>query len=80
MLETELDQVILSFCSERWQKVAKIIGNTLKALEPRDISINGAAEKVDERMAALVGSGRLEAQGNIKRWRYSEVRLPDGTA
>jgi hypothetical protein len=72
----ELDQLILSFCNEHWQKVAKIIGNTYKALEQRGISINGAAEKVDERMAALVGSGRLEAQGNIKRWRYSEVRLP----
>jgi hypothetical protein len=26
--------------------------------------------------AALVGSGQLEAKGDIKRWRYSEVRLP----
>jgi hypothetical protein len=76
----ELDQLILSFCNEHWQKVAKIIGNTFKALEQRGISINGAAEKVDERMAALVGSGRLEAQGNIKRWGYSEVRLPNGHA
>jgi hypothetical protein len=27
-------------------------------------------------MAVLVGSGQLQAQGNIKKWRYSEVRLP----
>ena len=62
------------------QKVAKIIGNTFKALEQRGISIDGAAEKVDERIAALVASGRLDTQGNIKRWRYSEVRLPNGRA
>jgi hypothetical protein len=24
----------------------------------------------------LVGNGKLEAKGDIKRWRYSEVRLP----
>jgi len=72
----ELDQLILSFCNAHWQKVARIIGDTFKALEHRGISVKGAAEKVDERMADLVGSGRLEAQGNIKRWRYSEVRLP----
>ena len=60
--------------------MAKIVGNTFKAFEQRGISIDGAAEKVDERMAALVGTGHLEAQGNIKRWRYSEVRLPSGRA
>jgi biotin-(acetyl-CoA carboxylase) ligase len=76
----ELDQMISSFCSAHWQKVAKIVGNTFKALEQRGVSINGAAEKVDERIAVLVGSGRLEARGNVKRWRYGEVRLPDGTA
>jgi hypothetical protein len=76
----ELDHMILSFCSEHWQKVARIVGKTFEALEQRGISIDGAADKVDERMAALVGSGRLEAKGNIKRWGYSEVRLPGGEA
>ncbi len=28
-------------------------------------------------MAILVRSGKLEAKGNIKRWRYSEVRLAE---
>jgi hypothetical protein len=76
----ELDQLILSFCSERLQKVAKIVGKTFEALEQHGISIDGAAEKVDARIAALVGSGRLEARGDIKRWGYSEVRLPGGSA
>ena len=77
----ELDRIILSFCSEHWQKVARIVGKTYDVLEERGIAIAGdTADKMDERMAALVGSGRLEAQGNIKRWRYSEVRLPSGEA
>ena len=28
------------------------------------------------RIEALVSNGRLEAQGNIKRWRHSEIRMP----
>jgi hypothetical protein len=27
-------------------------------------------------VAVLVGNGKLEAKGDIKRWRHSEVRLP----
>jgi hypothetical protein len=27
-------------------------------------------------MEVLVGSGRLQAKGDIRQWRYSEVRLP----
>lgn len=74
---TELDQIILSFCSEHWQKVARIVAKTYEVLEERGIAIVGdTADKVDERLAALVRSDRLEAEGNIRRWRYSEVRLP----
>ena len=29
-----------------------------------------------ERIEALVREGRLIAQGDITKWRYSEVRLP----
>jgi hypothetical protein len=29
------------------------------------------------RIRALVDEGKLEAQGNLSRWRYSEVRLPE---
>lgn len=29
-----------------------------------------------ERIKALVAAGKLESQGDLSRWRYSEVRLP----
>jgi hypothetical protein len=75
--ETEIDRLLLSFCSGRWQKVAKIIGNTFQALEQHEIKIdNDTADAIDSRLAVLVSSSQLEAQGNIKNWRYSEVRLP----
>jgi hypothetical protein len=31
---------------------------------------------VAERIRALVEDGQLEAQGDLSKWRHSEVRLP----
>ncbi len=77
----ELDELILSFCDEHWRKVARVFSKTMQVLEDRGIQISGAvADALDARMKALVNSGRLEAKGNIRRWRFSEVRLPAGAA
>jgi hypothetical protein len=32
---------------------------------------------IGRRIAALVSDGRLVAQGDVKNWRFSEVRRPD---
>lgn len=49
----------------------------MEALEQRGVQMDGSiADQIDARMAVLVGSGQLEAKGDIKRWGYSEVRLP----
>jgi hypothetical protein len=73
----EIDRLLLSFCNTQWQKVAKIIGNVLQVIEKRQIRCSiGFAVTIDARMAILVRNGKLEAQGNIRKWRYSEVRLP----
>ena len=49
----------------------------MKALEERDPQVDDSiADQIDARMAVLVGNGQLQAQGNIKKWRYSGVRLP----
>lgn len=74
---SELDQLLLSFCVDRWRKVARVIGSAMQVLEERGVQMTGGvAEIMDEGMAILVKSGQLEAKGAIKRWRYSEVRLP----
>lgn len=72
----DLDQLLLSFCTGRWQKVAMIVGKTYEVLEARGDMVTGIADRVDARMAILVSSGQLEAEGDIARWRHSEVRLP----
>lgn len=74
----QIDQLLLAFCETRWRKVARVIGGSFEILEDCGIRPSGTIAKIiDMRVASLVGSGRLEAQGNIRKWRFSEVRLPD---
>jgi hypothetical protein len=74
---SELDRLLLSFCGTELRKVARIVGNTFTALEEQGVQIDGTiADQIDARLAVLVGSGQLEAAGKIKKWRYSEARLP----
>jgi hypothetical protein len=75
--ESELDALLLSFCGQRFLKVARIASSALDELERRGITPSGNLEdQVGARLGALVDSGKLEAKGDVKRWRHSEVRLP----
>ena len=71
-----LDALILLLASERWQKVAKII--TVVS----DRAGEGTKfDAIEARIRALVDDGKLQAKGDISRWRYSEVRrVPSGSA
>jgi hypothetical protein len=74
---SEIDQLLLSFCVGHWRKVARVIGSTMQVLEERGVQIDGTiADQIDARMAVLVNTGQLEAKGDIRKWRFSEVRLP----
>jgi Protein of unknown function len=70
----EIDELLLSFCDVRWLKVARIIGKAQQTFEERGVRV--APDELDARMAILVSTRQLEAKGNIRNWRYSEVRLP----
>jgi hypothetical protein len=70
----EIDRLLLSFCAEHYLKVARIIGKTMDALEV--YGTTEVAAQIEARLEVLVRTGQLEADGNIRRWRFSEVRLP----
>jgi hypothetical protein len=78
MDDDAIDQAIFSMLSELagWTKVAAVVGRVGDALVADLPDGNAAYETVAQRIEALVGEGRLVAQGNIKNWRFSEVRLP----
>jgi Protein of unknown function len=73
MTDSELDEMILALASERWRKVAFVIGSVLHTCERSNRTMDEDA--IARRVVTLVENGELEAQGNLARWRHSEVRL-----
>jgi hypothetical protein len=71
--ETDLDSAIFSALTSRWQKTAMVIGKTLKQCETLALPVDD--EVVGVRIRALAEAGRLEGEGDLRKWRYSEVRL-----
>jgi hypothetical protein len=79
MSEHDIDRAILSMLSAaegRWRKVAMVIGRVADGIGDLPEGDEGY-ELVARRIEVLVEEGRLVAQGNIKNWRFSEVRLPN---
>ncbi|MBN4959242.1 DUF3658 domain-containing protein [Stenotrophomonas maltophilia] len=69
-----IDGQLLSHCDGQFRKVAYIVGNAISLDPQRRPSITDVfyAQRVRE----LVACGVLEAQGDLTRMRYCEVRIP----
>ena len=71
--ETDLDSAIFSALSSRWQKTAVVLTKVLQRCKtlglPVDLQVLGA------RIQALAEADRLEGEGDLRKWRYSELRL-----
>ncbi len=50
-----------------------VIGKVLKQCETLALPVDG--EVVGVRIRALAEAGRLEGEGDLRKWRFSEVRL-----
>ena len=75
-----IDQAILSILSAtggRWRKVAMVISTVANGLGTDLPEGDERYDLVAQRVEAFVGDGRLMVQGDIKKWRFSEVRLPN---
>ena len=59
-----------------WRKVAMVYAKVTEALGAEFPEGDVGHELFDRCIEALVHDGRLVAKGDIKRWRFSEVRLP----
>jgi hypothetical protein len=76
-LQDQVDKVILSVTEESWGKVATVILKVTKAMS-RDLPEGDAGHSlVAKRIEILIRGGHLLAQGDIKKWRHSEVRKPN---
>ena len=76
MTDSEIDDVILTVVETRWHKVARIIIDAAKRLGSRLPGGDEGHEMIGRRIGVLVDDGRLVAQGDVEKWRHSEVRLP----
>jgi hypothetical protein len=80
MRDEVIDQTIFSVLLEipgHWRKVAFVVGRVANTVGDGLADGDEGYETVARRIESLVSKGRLLAQGDIKNWRSSEVRLPD---
>jgi hypothetical protein len=71
-----VDQAILACSKPRSRKVARILTDVAAAIglkEPRDADFHLIAGRIK----ALVKAGKLESEGNLDRWGFSEIQLPE---
>ena len=71
-----VDQAILACCKPRFLKVARILTDVAVAIalkEPRDADYSFIADRIK----ALVKAKKLQSKGNLDRWGFSEICLPE---
>ena len=70
---TAADEALMSAAAPHWQKVARLVAEVMMSNWP-----NKPSEIADvyyaQRINRLVQKGMLEARGDLKRMRFSEVR------
>jgi hypothetical protein len=68
--DNEIDVLLLSHVNENWQKVAMVISKAMISYHTWD------PDRVGRRIITLVDTGKLDSAGDIRNWRFSEIRLP----
>ena len=69
-----VDHALLSSVRSSWLKVARVVSSAIEA-QAFDPWNDGCLHLHVRRLMELVEAGTLEAQGNLRRPRFSEVRL-----
>jgi hypothetical protein len=71
--EADVDSIIFSCLQPQWRKTAMIITRALQRCE--ELSLTVEPEVFSARIQALAEADRLDYQGDLRYWRFSEVRL-----
>jgi hypothetical protein len=75
--DLQIDEAILSVTDASWTKVALVITKVADTMGSGLPEGDAAYNLIARRIEILVQDGRLLAQGDIKKWRHSEVRMPN---
>jgi Protein of unknown function len=71
--KADLDAVIFSVLTSQLQKTAMVIVEAMKRCNERALPVS--AEIIGARIRSLAEACHIEHAGDLRRWRYSEVRL-----
>ena len=77
--DSKIDDAIFGYLTTangNWRKVAMVIAQASDAVRGDFPAGQAEYDLVAKRIVSLVDAGRLLAQGDITKWRYSEVRVP----
>jgi Protein of unknown function len=69
----DFDKVILSELSRHWRKMARIVGNVSEYYRKLGIDLDPAIAAA--RLRKMVDTETIEGAGDLRKWRFSEVRL-----
>ena len=72
--ESDIDEALMASVQGHWRKGARVLVLAADKLGwDSDDDFNRLARRVE----VLTADRQLEAQGDLSRWRHSEVRLPE---
>ena len=69
-----IEAAVLLVVGDHWMKVAMVIAKVVDAMSSDLPTGDQAWELVSDHIEVLVKTGRLDAPGDRKNWRFSEVR------
>lgn len=72
--QSAIDAALLKHAQKRWLKVARVVSQAM-ADSGHDVWQDAKLQFCVRRVIRLVDSGVLEAQGDLRKPRWSEVRL-----
>ena len=73
--ESDIDEVLFSVMRPHWRKVAMVVTQGVDRC--KELGIQVSYEMLAARLQALAEAGRIEDFGDLRMWRFSEVRLKD---
>lgn len=71
----EVDAILFSVMKPQWRKVAMIVVQA--GVRCKELGLEITYEALAARLQVLAESGRIEDVGDLRKWRFSEVRLKD---
>lgn len=72
-LNEKIDALVLDVVTAEWTKTALVISKVFDTPNFSDLGVE--AQDIAERIYILADNGRLDVQGNMRRWRDSAVKL-----